>query len=95
MGEQFADAIRAVRGTNYRVGNSASLLYITYGDSKDYAATLGIPLTYILELPGGGNNGFDLPPENITDVVFETLHGFKVFGQYLTDTYNGTLPDRD
>lgn len=47
--------------------------------SQDYAYdVLGVPYSYIWELPGGGPYGFDIPTSEILPVVTETWEGMKV-----------------
>ncbi|KAJ8932657.1 hypothetical protein NQ314_014534 [Rhamnusium bicolor] len=76
-----------VNGTNYTVGNSAELLYTSAGCSDDYAKSVGIELSYTIELPGGGTSGFDLPPEDILSTVEETWEGFKAYHQYVENKF--------
>lgn len=76
VGRLFANAIYSASGTRYTVGNGAIELYPAYGASDDYAAWRGIPLSYTFELPGGGQNGFDLPANQLYRVVVETWVGF-------------------
>lgn len=87
IGQEFAQAIYNASGTRYTVGNSAIALYPAAGASDDFAASVGIPLSYTLELPGGGNYGFDIPAERIQDVVQETMHGLLVLIEHIADIY--------
>lgn len=51
-----------------------------YGLAEDWAYdALGIPLSYTIELPGGGLSGFNPPPSQIVPVVEETWEAYKVF----------------
>lgn len=69
-------AIASVRGTRYRSGTSASLLYEAAGGSDDYArGTCNIKLAFTIELPDTGNFGFLLPPREIVPVGQETVAG--------------------
>lgn len=90
-----ADAIYAINGTQYTIANSIEVLYISSGASKDYAAGPGgIDLSLTIELPGGGNSGFDLPPSRIDAVVTETFVGLREFGKYVSATW-GNSEDKD
>lgn len=72
----FSNAIYASTGAQYTLGNGAIELYPAYGASDDYAAFRGVQLAYTFELPGGGQNGFDLPANRIYPVATETWTGF-------------------
>ncbi|XP_037871316.1 carboxypeptidase B [Bombyx mori] len=59
----------------YVVGNAALVLrYAASGASEDYAHSVGVPLSYTYELPGGGR-GFFLDPIYIKQVATETWEG--------------------
>lgn len=86
MGNSFADAVRSVNGTVYRVGNAAMLLYTAYGGGSDYGASqTGMSAT--IELPGGGSAGFDLPADRIESVVQETWMGLEQILHYIADVH--------
>ncbi|GJQ71038.1 hypothetical protein Trydic_g948 [Trypoxylus dichotomus] len=83
-GEAAAAAIYAVAGTEYVVGNSAALLYYAAGCSDDwFKGGANVSLSYTVELPGGGNQGFDLPADRIQPVVTETWPGIIAFYDYV------------
>ncbi|KAJ8922112.1 hypothetical protein NQ315_004046 [Exocentrus adspersus] len=92
LGERVNDAITSVRGTNYTVGTAISILYPTSGGSRDYAKAVGgIDLSYTIELPAGGNAGFNPDASEIIPVVTEIWEGIKVFYDYVVEKYvNGT-----
>ncbi|KAK5642672.1 hypothetical protein RI129_008839 [Pyrocoelia pectoralis] len=78
------EAIYKVNGNHYRIGNSPG----SSGSSRDWAyGAVGIPLSYTLELPGGGTRGFDLPPDEILGVVKEIFAGIKMFFNYVQLKY--------
>lgn len=80
LGNEAADAIRAVYGTNFTVGPSGATLYPTTGSSADYATDIaGADYAYALELRDQGDNGFVLPPNQIRPTGEEMLEGVKVF----------------
>ncbi|XP_055704362.1 carboxypeptidase B-like [Phlebotomus papatasi] len=87
-GDVFAEALYNVRQTQYRVGNGAGILGISSGTSKDWTYSgPGIPLSYTLELPGGGSNGFDLPATAIEGVITETFAGLRAIAEFVVDRY--------
>ncbi|KAG4072008.1 hypothetical protein HA402_010945 [Bradysia odoriphaga] len=87
-GNRFADAIFAVNGTRYTVGNGAIELYPAFGASDDYAAEQGVDISTTIELPGGGNYGFDLPAERIYSVVEETWEGMLELFAFIAENYS-------
>ncbi|GJQ71036.1 hypothetical protein Trydic_g946 [Trypoxylus dichotomus] len=88
VGLAAAAAIEAVAGTQYTVGNSALLLYFAAGASDDwFKAIANAPLSYTVELPGGGSQGFDLPANRIQPVVTETWPGIVAFYEYVVRSY--------
>lgn len=86
-GNRFADAVFAVNGTRYTVGNGAIALYPAFGASDDYAASEGVDISTTIELPGGGSYGFDLPAERITPVVQETWAGAQELFRFIAENY--------
>ncbi|XP_037052118.1 carboxypeptidase B-like [Bradysia coprophila] len=87
VGNSFADAIYSVNGTTFRVGNAAMLLYTAFGGGSDYAAFQGIDMSATIELPGGGDYGFDLPASRIESVVQETWLGLEQLLHYVADVH--------
>lgn len=82
------EAIKSVRGTSYQIGSSTNVLYAAAGGSDDwFMGVNGVPLTYTMELPGGGFQGFDLQEKKIKPIVRETFQGIKVFAKYIRQTY--------
>ncbi|KAK4498356.1 hypothetical protein PRZ48_011014 [Zasmidium cellare] len=80
LGNEAADAIRAVYGTNFTVGPSGATLYPTTGSSADFATDVaGAEYAYAFELRDQGDNGFVLPPDQIRPTGEEMLAGIKVF----------------
>ncbi|XP_044732975.1 carboxypeptidase B-like [Chrysoperla carnea] len=72
----------------YEVGNSSRLLYPASGTSDDwFKGALGVKLSYTIELPGGGSEGFDLPQNEIHNVAEDVLNGMRVFAKYIRDKY--------
>lgn len=87
LGSEVGTAIYAVDGTRYTVGSSTNVLYAASGASDDWVfAVGGAPLSYTLELPGGGSYGFDLPASRILDVCVETWEGIKVYHDYIANS---------
>ncbi|KAJ8932658.1 hypothetical protein NQ314_014535 [Rhamnusium bicolor] len=88
LGNRFKDAVYAVDGTNYTVGSTANLLYFAAGTSVDWAKGIAdIDLGYTIELPGGGDYGWDLPAERIDPVVKETWEGIKALHGYIQEKF--------
>jgi Zinc carboxypeptidase len=88
-GDAFADAVFAVNGQAYQVGNTAHVLYPSNGSSKDYAAyDHSIRIAYTIELNGGGAEGFDLPPEEIYKSVTEVFQGFRALAAFTANSLN-------
>ncbi|XP_050091213.1 carboxypeptidase B-like [Anopheles aquasalis] len=73
-----ADAIHDATGTSYRVGSSTNVLYAAAGGSDDYAfAVAEVPIAITMELPGGGNAGFNPPVSQIEEIVKESFVGIR------------------
>ncbi|KAF4528946.1 hypothetical protein B566_EDAN017338 [Ephemera danica] len=82
-GDVAADAIRAINGTNYVVGQGSVIYFIGYATSMDYAYSLGnIPLVYTWELTAGGSTGFDPPRNEIDPIASEAWEGIKQLSIY-------------
>ncbi|KAJ3629057.1 hypothetical protein MTP99_013480 [Tenebrio molitor] len=79
LAHKVNDVISAINGTEYTIGSSTEVMYPAAGCSDDWAmGGAGIDIVYVFELPGGGKEGFDLPPERILPVCIETWEGIKV-----------------
>nr|AAT36738.1 carboxypeptidase B [Ochlerotatus epactius] len=73
-----ADAIKHATGSRYTVGSSTNVLYAASGGSDDWAyAVAEVPISITMELPGGGNGGFNPPPSAIEASVKESWIGIK------------------
>jgi murein tripeptide amidase MpaA len=72
-----AAALKASRGTEYRIGSSARILYAASGTASDWAFLQGIKYSYTFELPDTGDKGFLLPPDQIRPVGLETWEAIK------------------
>ncbi|XP_033123565.1 carboxypeptidase B-like [Anneissia japonica] len=85
MADQIASGIYTVDGTEYKIGNSAKLLYPASGGSDDYAYSIGADFSYVIELPDTGTYGFLLPEDMIIPTGEETYTGiiaaFKLLKQ--------------
>jgi hypothetical protein len=44
-------------------------------------------MSIVIELPGGGQRGFDFPEEDIEDLVKETFQGLRQFGLYVAENF--------
>ncbi|KAK4877363.1 hypothetical protein RN001_009869 [Aquatica leii] len=74
LAEKVNAAIVQAGGDEYEIGTTTNVLYIAAGTSKDWAkGALEIQLSYTIELPGGGSQGFDPSPSRIIPIVEETF----------------------
>lgn len=88
LAQRVNDAIFAVNGGSYIIGTSTNVLGYAAGCSDDYAkGGVGIDLSYCVELPGGGDAGFNPPASSILEMVEETWEGFKAYQQYIQETF--------
>lgn len=89
LGIRFAKAAAAsneTTGTNFKVGNSAMLLYPAAGGSDDYACSTGIDIGYTVELYGE-QGGFHPPPQLLRKIVTEAFDGLAEFGKYAAEKW--------
>uniref|UniRef100_A0AC34RCH7 Peptidase M14 carboxypeptidase A domain-containing protein n=1 Tax=Panagrolaimus sp. JU765 TaxID=591449 RepID=A0AC34RCH7_9BILA len=82
LGREMYNAIIAIHGTQYLVGNSGDALYPAAGASDDYSKSVGVKYVYTVELrPGDGDNddddwyGFELPAKFIKPTAEEAFPG--------------------
>lgn len=90
LGDAVSDAIYAVNGTRYISGSSVNLLYYAAGNSQDWVAFMGAPLSYTVELPagpGGGLNGFVVAPERIIPISEEFWPGVVTYANYVIERW--------
>lgn len=88
VAQRVNDAIVGVNGASYTIGTSTNVLGLAAGCSDDYAkGGAGIELSYCVELPGGGDAGFNPPASSILEIVEETWEGFKAYHQYIQETF--------
>lgn len=87
VGRAGGDAIQAFNGTVYQVGCSTALLYAAAGASDDYAFNAGFPISFTMELPAGGEYGFDPPASDIDRLVKETWVGIEAMARKVTEKY--------
>lgn len=72
----YHDTVLSVHGKSYVAQNSADL-YPASGTDHDYAKSLGIFLSYTIELRDTGDYGFDLPASQIIETFEENWAAFK------------------
>lgn len=84
MGETFKQVVKSFRNTLYTVGSAGRLLYESSGGADDYMKSIGVPLVYTVELPGGD---FVLPASEIKPTVRETFRGILAFASYVLKKY--------
>ncbi|NWW33293.1 CBPO Carboxypeptidase, partial [Panurus biarmicus] len=73
VAKEAAAALTGKYGTSYKVGSTALILYSNSGSSRDWAHTIGIPLSYTFELRDTGTHGFVLPANQIQPTCEETM----------------------
>ncbi|NXU66221.1 CBPO Carboxypeptidase, partial [Horornis vulcanius] len=73
VAKEAAAALTGKYGTSYKVGSTALILYSNSGSSRDWAHTIGIPLSYTFELRDTGAHGFVLPANQIQPTCEETM----------------------
>ncbi|KAF5301245.1 hypothetical protein FQR65_LT00945 [Abscondita terminalis] len=84
LAQEVNKAIVKARGEKYKIGRLSKILYPVAGDSSDWAkGSEFIQLSYTIQLPGGGSQGFDPFPNNIISVCKETFPGIKVYAKYI------------
>ncbi|XP_026751817.2 carboxypeptidase B-like [Galleria mellonella] len=76
------DELALDESQRYIVGNAANVLYFTTGTSRDWTRSVGVPLTYTLELPGY-TYGFVVPPEYVEQIVTETWAGIAAGARFV------------
>nr|CAD7417641.1 unnamed protein product [Timema poppensis] len=78
------DAIVSEGGKSYKVGSVSNILYRASGGSDDWMKSVGgIALCYTIELPGGGQKGFDLPAAEILPTVSQFFPCMRVFEEHV------------
>ncbi|XP_023786629.1 carboxypeptidase O [Cyanistes caeruleus] len=87
VAKEAAAALTAKYGTSYRVGSTALILYSNSGSSRDWAHTIGIPLSYTFELRDTGTYGFVLPPNQIQPTCEETMLAVTTIIDYVDKKY--------
>lgn len=88
VGGRVRSTIQAINGTTYLLGMTAETLYRASGISHDYAvARANYSMSFTMELPGGGSQGFDIPASRIPDVIAETRPGLVVFAEYVAEKW--------
>ncbi|XP_018415909.1 PREDICTED: carboxypeptidase O-like [Nanorana parkeri] len=87
VGEKAANSQERIHGLKYSVGPASHILYINAGNSMDWAADLGIPLTYTFELRDNGTYGFVLPENQIKPTCEETTAAVLSIIEYLNEKH--------
>ncbi|XP_050353817.1 carboxypeptidase B-like [Nymphalis io] len=81
------DKLKLDKAKPYIVGNAAHVLYFTSGTSRDWTRSVGIPLTYTMELPGYEYD-FIVPPTYIKQIITESWAGIAEGAHYVLYMYN-------
>ncbi|KAL1775843.1 carboxypeptidase A6, partial [Sigmodon hispidus] len=76
-------ALRSVHGVRYRHGPASQTLYISSGNSMDWAYKNGIPYAFAFELRDTGQFGFLLPEMLIKATCTETMLAVKNITMHL------------
>lgn len=80
----MTDAIWQTTGARYRSTSEANVMGLAAGTSADYAAGRdNIPLTYTIFAPNGGENGWDVPADQINRIVDEIFAGVHALAEYV------------
>lgn len=80
----MTDRIWRETGARYRTDSEANAAGFSSGTSADYA--LGqdqVPFVYTIYAPSGGNNGWDVPEDQIKRIVDEIFVGIRALAEYL------------
>ncbi|KAH0521651.1 Carboxypeptidase A6 [Microtus ochrogaster] len=76
-------ALRSAHGTQYRHGPASQTLYVSSGNSMDWAYKNGIPYAFAFELRDTGQFGFLLPEKLIKPTCTETMLAVKNITMHL------------
>ncbi|XP_055459495.1 carboxypeptidase A6 [Psammomys obesus] len=76
-------ALRSVHGIRYRHGPASQTLYVSSGNSMDWAYKNGIPYAFAFELRDTGHFGFLLPEMLIKPTCIETMLAVKNITMHL------------
>ena len=83
-----ADAIKSYKGTTYRYGTIANVIYPASGSSVDYAFIVAkIPIAIAIELPGGVY-GFNPPAKEIENYAKESSIGIFAMIKKVAEKYS-------
>ncbi|XP_078679038.1 uncharacterized protein LOC144914754 [Branchiostoma floridae x Branchiostoma belcheri] len=86
LGAKTVNAIREVNGLNFKHGSIANVIYMTSGNSADWAYDVaGIKYSYAIELRDNGRYGFVLPPEQIKPSAEEFFAALLVVAEQIAN----------
>jgi hypothetical protein len=82
----FADTVNRITNFNlYTFGNSATQFYAASGVSDDFAVgVVDSEYSLVVELPYGGEFGYDFPEQDLFELVRETFEGIKAISVFLS-----------
>jgi hypothetical protein len=85
----YVDTLNQItKFTAYTFGHSATEFYVANGVSDDHVVgAVGSEMAVVVELPGGGEFGYDVPEGEIEDLVKETFEGLKAFGGFVSENF--------
>ncbi|XP_078594538.1 uncharacterized protein LOC144872352 [Branchiostoma floridae x Branchiostoma japonicum] len=88
LGAKAVSAIREVHGRNFTHGSIADVIYVTSGNSADWAYTeAGIKYSYAIELRDKGRYGFVLPPDQIKPSAEEFFAALLVVAEHIANEF--------
>lgn len=72
----------------YTFGHSATDFYRAHGVSDDFAVGVAdAEMAIVVELPGGGSQGYDFPEDDLEDLLKETFEGLRQFALYVGENF--------
>lgn len=88
VGREIADALEAVHGIHYEVGQIPDLLGVASGAANDWAIGVGnVPYGFGMELRDTGEYGFLLPPDQIQASGEETFAYHAKMAEIMTEEF--------
>ena len=75
--ENFTTNIKTKYQHTYEYGEGAIAFYPASGGSDDWAHSIGVPLSFTIELRDTGSYGFILPENQILPTCIENMEGIR------------------
>lgn len=87
-----AAAIERATGKKYILGSTSNVLSSAAGRSDDYMhEIMKIPISMTMDLPGGGDSGYNPPTESIIGSVKESATGIFAMCEAVASKYAGVI----